>query len=115
MTERRDVVVGLLALPDRAGLPAPRGAAAPAGASHRGWYWTAVACFGLALLAKSIVVGLPLVLLALDRYPLAAARRRSRGSLVEKLPFVVLSAAVAALTRGHPRRTRPASRAAGTL
>ena len=58
-----------------------------------------MACFGLALLAKSIAVGLPLVLLGLDRYPLA--RRTTWGRLlVEKLPFVLLSAAVAVLTVG---------------
>jgi tetratricopeptide (TPR) repeat protein len=98
VTERRDVVVGLLTLVTvLAYLTAWR--RGNDGRLHRGWYWTAVACFGLALLAKSIAVGLPLVLLALDRYPLR--RRRAWSALVvEKLPFVVLSAAVAALTVG---------------
>jgi protein O-mannosyl-transferase len=97
VTERRDVVAGLFTLlAVLAYLNAqPAGGA---GRLRRGWYWTAVAAFGLALLAKSIVVGLPLVLLALDIYPLR--RAGIRRLLVEKLPFAGLSAAISAVTLG---------------
>ena len=97
ITERRDVVCGLFSLltvhaylracrrgePDR---------------PHRGWYWTAVLLFLLALLSKSIVVGLPLVLIALDVYPLErpfAGTAGWPGHLVrltrEKMPFLLLT------------------------
>lgn len=104
-TERRDVLMGFFALLcvvsylraiDRAG----------AGALHRGWYWTAVGLFGLALLSKSVVVGLPVVLLLLDIYPLrrsarepdTAGERTLFRSALEKIPFALLAAAVAAVT-----------------
>ena len=108
-TERRDVLMGLWAFlcvlaylraVDRGG----------AGALHRGWQWTAVGLFGLALLSKSVVVGLPVVLFLLDVYPLRRWRRRSAAGpltsgarslfrlAIEKAPFVALAAAVAALT-----------------
>src|SRR5262249_12832827 len=110
ITERRDVVSGALALAAtlayvKAVAEAEGGAAVRRG---RGLYWTAVACFTLAVFAKSIVVGLPLVLLALDVYPLrrisipplprdrTAWRRLLRVGFVEKLPFL----AVAALAAG---------------
>src|SRR5262249_7000830 len=53
---------------------------------------------------KSIVVGLPVVLLALDVYPLGRVSRRDtadgapiRQLLLEKVPYVALSAAMCAL------------------
>ena len=64
ITERRDVLVGLFAF---ATLLAwvracfPRRHARPA----CGWYWAAVGCFALAFLSKTMVVGLPLVLVVL--------------------------------------------------
>lgn len=99
VTERRDVVSGALAcltiLAYLKGWERGEG-----GRLHAGWYWTAVGLFGLDLLSKSIVVGLPVVLLALDYYPL----RRASGSmkrqwrlLTEKIPFLALSVAVVAL------------------
>jgi len=100
ITERRDVVCGLFSLLTvLAYLRAcPRGTP---DRLHPGWFWTAVALFVLALLSKPIVVGLPLVLLALDHYPLRRmpfagpeSRRRGARLLVEKLPFFLLSAAV---------------------
>ena len=110
ITERRDVVSGALALAAtlayvEAGAEGAGGGAVRRG---RGLYWTAVACFTLAVFAKSIVVGLPLVLLTLDVYPLrrisippplrdrTAWRRVLRVGIVEKLPFL----AVAALAAG---------------
>src|SRR5438552_3729104 len=99
-TERRDVLSGLFYLLTilvylRASERGERG---------RGWYWGAVALFACALLSKSMVVNLPVVLLILDVYPL----RRLGGSLgwwseparrvyVEKIPFVLLAAAASAI------------------
>ena len=103
-TERRDVLMGVWAfLSVLAYLRAvERGRG---GALHRGWQWTATALFGLALLSKSVVVGLPIVLVLLDVYPLGrlAARpgsaSRALGRLaLEKAPFVALAVAVAAVT-----------------
>ncbi len=97
VTERRDVVAGLFTLLTvLAYLHAQP--AGDGGRLRRGWYWTAVAAFGLALLAKSIVVGLPLVLLAMDIYPLR--RAGICRLLVEKLPFAGLSTAISAVTLG---------------
>src|SRR5437660_5511944 len=70
----------------------------------RGWYWLSVAVFVLALLSKSMVVNLPVVLLILDVYPL----RRLGGAIgwwseparriyIEKIPFVLLAAAASAI------------------
>lgn len=52
-----------------------------------------LACFALALLAKGTMLSLPLVLLALDFYPLRrlGSRRQAREALVEKAPFFALS------------------------
>src|SRR3989441_241310 len=99
-TERRDVLSGLFYLLTilmylRAREREERG---------RGWYWLSVAVFGCALLSKSMVVNLPVVLLILDVYPL----RRLGGAMgwwseparrvyVEKIPFVLLAAAASAI------------------
>src|SRR5213593_3440832 len=100
VTERRDVLSGLFYLLTilmylRACARRARG---------RGWYWLSVAVFGCALLSKSMVVSLPVVLLILDVYPL----RRLGGALAwwseparriygEKIPFVLLAAAASAI------------------
>jgi protein O-mannosyl-transferase len=105
VTERRDVVAGLFTiLTILAYLRAWSGAG---GGLHRRWLWTAAGCFALALLSKSIVVGLPLVLLAIDVYPLrrlaqpSASRRQALVRIAfEKTPFLVLSAGVSAVTLG---------------
>src|SRR5947199_4488797 len=100
VTERRDVLSGLFYL--SATLIYLR--ACERGARGRGWYWLSVAAFALALLSKSMVVNLPIVLLILDVYPL----RRLGGSIgwrseparrvyVEKIPFVLLAAAASAI------------------
>src|SRR5437870_11303214 len=99
-TERRDVLSGLFYLVTilvylRACEGEERG---------RRWYSLAVATFVLALLAKSMVVNLPIVLLVLDVYPL----RRLGGAIgwwsvparrvyVEKIPFVLLAAGASAI------------------
>src|SRR5881396_3156322 len=100
VTERRDVLSGLFYLLTillylRAREREERG---------RGWYWLSAAVFGCALLSKSMVVNLPVVLLILDFYPL----RRLGGAVgwwsaparrvyVEKIPFVLLAAAASAV------------------
>jgi tetratricopeptide (TPR) repeat protein len=121
-TERRDVLMGFWAfLCVLAYLRAvERGGA---GALHRGWQWTAVGLFGLALLSKSAVVGLPVVLLLLDVYPLrrSAAGTGTSGErtllrlAIEKAPFVALAAAVAAvaLTVGAGHRLMTSLEALG--
>src|SRR6266571_642683 len=100
VTERRDVLSGLFYLV--AILLYLR--ACERGARGRGWYWLSVAALVGALLSKSMVVNLPVVLLILDVYPLrrlggvvgwwsAPARR----VYVEKIPFVLLAAAASAI------------------
>lgn len=104
VTERRDVMVGLFVLLTLAAyLRAWR--EGTAGRLHRGWYWIAVGCFALALLSKSIAVGLPVVLLALDLFPLRRAAapvppaaRRLLGLAAEKLPFLALAAGISAVS-----------------
>src|SRR5216117_1990605 len=99
-TERRDVLSGLFYLLTilmylRARERGERG---------RGWYWLSMAVFVLALLSKSMVVNLPIVLLILYVYPL----RRLGGAVgwwsaparrvyVEKIPFVLLAAVASAV------------------
>src|SRR5256884_3092564 len=100
VTERRDVLSGLFCL--SAILVYLR--ACERGARGRGWYWLSVAVCGCALLSKSMVVNLPVVLLILDVYPL----RRLGGAIgwwseparrvyVKKIPFVLLAATASAI------------------
>ncbi len=97
VTERRDVLCGFFVL--LVTLAYLTACARGSGDRlHTGWYWVAVVLFALALLSKSIAVGLPVVLLMLDAYPL---RRIEMGALgwhtrawrlvAEKWPFFVLS------------------------
>ena len=59
-------------------------------------YMSALALFGLGLMAKPMIVTLPFLLMLLDLWPL---RREPRWRLVvEKLPFVAASLAVMAIT-----------------
>ena len=98
ITERRDVVSGLFfVLTLLAWLQAVDGPAA----IRRRWYLCSIALFACALLSKSLTVGLPAVLLVLDVYPL---RRLGgprgwtvRSVWLEKLPYLLLGAAAAAL------------------
>src|SRR5438552_5108947 len=96
VTERRDVLSGLFYLVTillylRACERGERG---------RGWYRLSVAVFVCALLSKSMVVNLPVVLLILDVYPLRRLGGavgwwsvRARRVYIEKIPFVLLAAA----------------------
>src|SRR5437899_4531129 len=100
VTERRDVLSGLFYLV--AILMYLR--ACERGAPGRGWYWLSVAVFVGALLSKSMVVNLPVVLVILDVYPLRRLggfvgwwSGPARRVYVEKIPFVFLAAAASAV------------------
>src|SRR5712692_7544996 len=100
VTERRDVLSGLfyvltIVMYLRACERGTRG---------RGWYWLSVAVFVCALLSKSMVVNLPVVLLILDVYPLRRlggdigwSSEAARRVYAEKIPFVLLAAAASAI------------------
>src|SRR5881397_914330 len=100
VTERRDVLSGLFYLSTILMYLQ----ACERGTRGRGGYWLSVAVFVCALLSKSMVVNLPVVLLILDVYPL----RRLGGAIgwwseparrvyLEKIPFVLLAAAASAI------------------
>src|SRR5437870_448782 len=99
-TERRDVLSGLFYL--SAVLAYLR--ACDRDERGRGWYWAAVGLFAGALLSKSMAVNLPVVLVILDVYPLRRLggatgwwSEPARRVYVEKIPFVLLAAAAAAI------------------
>ncbi len=118
VVERKDVLSGLffmLALWAWTSHVRIRAAAAGPGnfaGDPRGWtveYFLALAFFALGLLSKSMVVTLPFVLLLLDYWPLnrlasagnGGVRTRLRswlGLILEKLPFLLLSAAICVTT-----------------
>src|SRR5438034_5921073 len=116
-TERRDVLCGLLFL--LAVLAYLRACDTPAGEGRwRQWYWAALGLGALALLAKSMAVTLPLVLLVLDVYPLGRlggdqegwAGPAARRVWAEKLLFRALSAgasAMALLALEHVKGIKP--------
>ena len=104
VTGRRDLVMGLFALlAVLAYLEAVR--QGDGGRLHVGWHWAAVGLFGLTMLSGFLPVGLPLVLFALDVYPLrrllggpGVAGRVLRLALDEKIAFYGVAAAVGAIT-----------------
>jgi len=59
------------------------------------WYMVTLLLFALGLMAKPMLVTLPFVLLLLDYWPL---NRLNRNAVLEKLPFVALSAAFGIIT-----------------
>ena len=63
----------------------------PSGRARR-WYLVSLACFVLSLLSKAWGITLPVVLLALDVFPLRRAPR-----LLEKVPYAALALGAAAL------------------
>jgi tetratricopeptide (TPR) repeat protein len=67
---------------------------------YRWWHYGAsLLCFVLSLMAKSVSVVLPLMLLALDRFPLERLRRGTLLSVfLEKVPFLAASTLMAAGT-----------------
>jgi tetratricopeptide (TPR) repeat protein len=70
----------------------------------RGSYLTALGLFAIGLLAKPMVLTLPVVLVLLDVWPLrritfdATTRRRVRPLILEKIPFLMLSVVAAIVT-----------------
>jgi tetratricopeptide (TPR) repeat protein len=97
-TERRDVVSGLFFLLT---VLLYLKAAESEGAPRRRLLGASLAFYALALLSKSIVMTLPLVLLVLDLYPLGRLQMRrawwrdvaARSVLIEKLPYLALGLA----------------------
>src|SRR5262245_41112854 len=74
-----------------------------AGTRHR-WRLASLGALAAALLSTEIAMTLPLSLLLLDAYPLRREARGLRALLVEKIPWVALAGAGAALAvfaRGH--------------
>ncbi len=99
-SERRDVLAGAFYLATV--LFYAKSALAREPRERRRGYAVSLAFFAGAALCKATVVPLPLALLALDVYPLrrlgAGERPREvRARLVEKLPYLALSAASAAM------------------
>src|SRR2546430_2036570 len=99
-TERRDVLSGLFYLVTILMYLW----ACERGARGRGWYWLSVAVFVGALLSKSMVVNLPIVLLILDVYPLRRLggfigwrSEPARRVYVPKVPVVLPAAAASAI------------------
>ena len=101
ITERRDLTSGLFfLLTILAYLKAHERPPAVA----TGWRWVSLAAAALALASKSIVMGLPLVLLILDVYPLGRLGPRvrdwwspqARRVWREKIPFALLAVAAGA-------------------
>lgn len=101
-TERRDVLSGLFFFLT---ILLYLRASDSKGTSRRRLLAGSIACFGLGLLSKSIVMTLPLVLILLDLYPLRRLDpnpRRwwegpSRRVWIEKIPYAVLGLAGAGL------------------
>ena len=59
------------------------------------WYWLSLGTFALGLLAKPMLVTLPVIMLLLDLWPL---QRFHSASRLEKLPFFLLAAGSCAIT-----------------
>jgi tetratricopeptide (TPR) repeat protein len=89
-SERKDVLAGVFFFATL--LAYARYARAPS----RGRYGLVALFLALGLLAKPMLVSVPLVLLALDLWPLG--RGLGRRTLLEKLPLVLLAASSAAVT-----------------
>jgi Flp pilus assembly protein TadD len=106
ITERRDVLSGLFYLLAVWAYLRDAEVAGTRSVRRRGWYWLSLGSFGLALLSKAITVTLPIVLIVLDVYPLRRLGRdtggwwspQSRRRWLEKIPFVLASAAVIPIT-----------------
>ena len=110
-TSRRDVLSGLLYF--SAVLAYVRAHEASSPATGRKWLGFSLGSFALSLLADAWGMTLPVVLLALDIYPLGRFRaggEARRRVLLEKVPFVGLglaAAAVAALAAWPEAATLP--------
>jgi hypothetical protein len=91
VTERKDVLNGLFALSSVLAYM-EYVSKKESGAMAWLWYPASLVLFACSLMAKSVTVILPVMLLVLDRYPLGRLRRENVVPLlVEKLPFLTLS------------------------
>ena len=95
ITERRDVLSSLFYLLT---VLAYLRACATDGPPRRRWLLASIVAYGLGLLAKSLIMSLPFVLLVLDVYPLRRAHRHWRRVLLEKVPYLLLAVAAAAIS-----------------
>ncbi|MEE8142928.1 MAG: tetratricopeptide repeat protein [Planctomycetota bacterium] len=95
-TERRDGLCTLFLLLALIGYIRARAAEQDARLSSR-WKWLSLISYLLSLLSKAWGIALPLILLALDVYPLRRAenagswRRRWRFLVTEKTPYILLA------------------------
>jgi tetratricopeptide (TPR) repeat protein len=102
-TERRDVLSGFFIFLTM--LFYLRANSHPGNPARTRWMWAAVVVYGLSLLSKAIGMTIPFVLLVLDVYPLrrlSGATRKWFGPdapkiLLEKIPFLILAVAAAAV------------------
>ena len=109
ITERRDLTSGFFFLLAVIAYLEAHARATP----RAGWRLVSLAATVLALGSKAIVMGLPLVLIILDIYPLGrlnpAPREwldaRARRVWLEKIPFVLLAAAAATVALDVQRST----------
>jgi protein O-mannosyl-transferase len=107
VTERRDLTSGVFFL--LAVLAYLKAHERPP-AARPGWRMAALGAAALALASKSIVMGLPLVLVILDVYPLRRLGPRprdwpsERAVWLEKIPFAALAAVTAAVAY-HAQRS----------
>jgi len=108
VAERKDVLSGLffmftlLAYGEYARLR-DGSAGAETGSRRWGWYALAIVFFALGLMAKPMLVSVPLILLMLDYWPFARIRtpvsaRSVTPLLVEKIPFLLLAAGSSVVT-----------------
>ena len=111
ITERRDLTSGFFFL--LAVLAYLEAHARAAAGPRTGWRLVSLGATALALGSKAIVMGLPLVLVILDVYPLRRLGSAPRGWLdararpvwLEKLPFLLLAVAAAILALQVQRST----------
>ncbi|MFA7402492.1 MAG: tetratricopeptide repeat protein [Pelobacteraceae bacterium] len=97
VTERKDVLNGLFAFSSV--LCYLRYARLrESGEAFRACYLLALFLFACSLMAKQVTVVLPLVLLALDWYWERVERAGVFNLLIEKIPFILVSGAMAAIT-----------------
>jgi len=73
------------------------------GVGRRGWLAVSVTAFACSLLSKSLAIGLPVVLLLLDLYPLGRWDPKKKGFgvghlLLEKVAYLVILVGAAAVT-----------------
>jgi tetratricopeptide (TPR) repeat protein len=107
ITERRDVVSGAFFV----GTALAWVVYARSTDNRRRKYLTALALFVLALLSKASVVTLPFVFIVLDAWPLRRLGGDTKRLVLEKLPFLALSALFAVIAVAGQRATGTALRA----